>query len=166
MMQAFLWRFLVPRQEQLVAVTGSRPVPAVWLPLVPGVRVASDTPVRIPLGGTARVQIQAPPRLAGAPQTPLDAVRFRIASRPRGVSVRDTARTQNGLVLVLKADPNTCLVGDAANVILEASATPAPNRPWRTSARRGARVSLGALPAIPVEIVPPQNEPLAAAGPR
>ncbi len=150
-MQAFLWRFLVPKQELLVAVTGSRPVPVVWRPLVPGARLASATPVRIPPGGTAQVKIEAPRTLPDRDQTPLEAVRFRLSNRPRGVTLREATVGPTGVTLTLKADANIALPGDAANVIVEALTdrdVGEGDQPARKS-----RVSLGVLPAIPFEIV-------------
>jgi len=153
MMQAFLWRFIVPQQELVVAVTGSRPVPAVWRPLVPGVHLASAAPVRIPLGGTAQVQIDAPQTLPDEGQSPLEAVRFRLCNRPRGVTLRDATVTPAGVILTVKADANIALPGDAANVIVEAFVDP-EGEGGEAMAHTG-RVSLGVLPAIPFEVVRP-----------
>lgn len=156
MMQAFLWRFLVPRQELLVAVTGPRPVPTVWRPLVPGVELANASPVRIPLGGTAQVQIEAPQILPDPGQTSLAAIRFRLSNRPRGVTLRDATVGPTGVALTLKADPNTALAGDAAHVIVEASVEPVVGDGSAPSAKeRKSRVLLGVLPAIPFEVVQP-----------
>ena len=155
MMQAFLWRFLVPRQELLAAVTGSRAVPTVWRPLVPGVRLATATPVRIPLGGTARVEVEAPQALPDRGQTALESVRFRLGNRPRGVSLQDATVGPAGVALTLRADPNTAQTGDAAYVIVEASTEGPAGGEGASAARRGPRASLGVLPAIPFEIVQP-----------
>jgi len=155
MMQAFLWRFLVPRQELLVAVTGSRPVPTVWRPLVPGVRLASAAPVRIPLGGTAQVQIEAPEALPDPGRTALSSVQFRLSNQPRGVTLQEVTVGNTGVALTLKADSNTALTGDAANVIVEASAEPPAGSGGDQSTQRRSRVSLGVLPAIPYEVVQP-----------
>ncbi len=153
MMQAFLWRFIVPQQELVVAVTGARPVPAVWRPLVPGVRVVSATPVRIPLGGTAQVQIDAPQTPPGQGRAPLDKARFRISNRPRGVTLREATVTPTGVVLTLKADANIALAGDTANVIIEAFVDPEGGD--GEAVTRTGRTSLGVLPAIPFQIVRP-----------
>ncbi len=124
-MQAFLWRFIVPQQELLVMVTGSRRVPTVWRPLAPGMRLAGGAPVQIPLGRTAQVQIEAP--------------------SPRGVTLQEATVTPTGVTLTLKADANIAMVGDSANVIVEAFTDPVGE----------ARVSLGVLPAIPFEVARP-----------
>jgi hypothetical protein len=146
MMQAFLYRHLVPQQELLVAVTGSRPVPTVWRPLVPGIQLASPTPVRIPLGGTVQVQIEAPQVLPDRRQSALQMVRLRLSDPPRGVTLQETTVVPTGLTLTLRADPNIAMAGHSANAIVEAFTGPAGG---------DQRVSLGVLPAIPFQIVRP-----------
>jgi len=155
MMQAFLYRHLVPQQELLVAVTGSRPVPAVWRALVPGMQLASATPVQIPLGGTAQVQIEAPQVLPDGRRSALQTVRFRVSNPPRGVTLHGTAVVPTGVTLTLKADANTALAGDSANVIVEAFTELEGRGPGGQSMARTQRVSLGVLPAIPFQIVRP-----------
>jgi len=152
MMQAFLWRFLVPREELLVAVTGSRPVPTVWRPILSGTTLASATPVQIPLGGTVQVRIEAPQMLPDGGGTPLSSVRFQVANRPRGVTLREATVTPLGIALTLQADRNIAWQGDIANVIIEASSEP---KAGAEGDRKGipSRVSLGVLPAIPFEVV-------------
>jgi len=157
MMQAFLWRFLVPRQELLVAVTGVRPVPTVWRPLVPGVQLADTTPVRIPLGGTAQVHVSAPEVLPDHGKTALKSVQFRLSNRPRGVTLREASVGPTGVTLTLAVDPHIALTGDAANVIVEATAEAEAGSGDDQSAGRKSRVSLGVLPAIPFEVVQPQK---------
>ncbi len=155
MMQAFLWRFLVPRQELLVAVRGARSVPAVWRPLAPGFRVASPGPVRIPRGGAARVELAAPPVLPDDGRTPLATVQFRLCNRPRGVTFREASAGGAGVSLTLKADPNIALAGDTAYAIVEAFVTSAAESQDGPTANRTQRVALGVLPAIAYEIVQP-----------
>ena len=156
MMQAFLYRHLVPQQELLVAVTGPRPVPAVWRPLVPGFRLASATPIQIPLGGTAEVQVQGPQTLPDRLRSALQAIRLALGNQPRGVTLEGTAAGPNGVTLTLKADANIAQAGGAANLIVEAFTEVEGSRgPGGQPAARKQRVSLGVLPAIPFEIVRP-----------
>jgi hypothetical protein len=155
MMQAFLWRFLVPQREVLVAVAGSRPLPTVWLPLVPGVRLASTSPVRIPLGGTARVEIAAPAALDDPSRTALAALRFRLGAACRGVTLQSARVEPTGVVLTLKADANTAWVGDVANAMVEASVEPPAGDRGDPLAGRLGPLSLGVLPPVPFEVVSP-----------
>jgi hypothetical protein len=155
MMQAFLYRHLVVQQELLVAVPGPRPVPAVWRPLVPGVRLAGAAPVQIRLGGTAQVQVQAPPTLPDRRQSALQAVRFAASDPPRGVTLQETAVTPTGVTLTLKADAYIAQAGDSANLIVEAFTESEGKAPGGEPVTRRQRVSLGVLPPIALEIVQP-----------
>jgi hypothetical protein len=94
MMQAFLWRFLVPQQELAVAITGERAVPAVWRPLVPGMKLTSQAALRLDPGDMAQVQVEAPKVLPDSRKSALESVRFRISSQPRGIG--DTSGSHRG----------------------------------------------------------------------
>jgi len=155
MMQAFLYRHLVPQEELLVTVTGARPVPAVWRPRVPGITLAEAARVQVPLGGRAQVQVQAPGMLPDRRQTPLDRVQFVASARPRGVTLEQTTLGPNGLILTLQADPYIARVGDAGHVIVEAFTDVPTGVSDKGTPARLRRVSLGVLPAIPVETVRP-----------
>jgi len=155
MMQAFLWRFLVPREELLVAVRGPKPIPAVWRPLATGLQVANTALVRIPLGGTAKVTVRSRRSMPGKERTALSSVRFRLYNRPRGVTLRQAAAGPGGVELTLKADPNTALAGDKANLIVEAFAKRTGTSGTGPSSDGGMPVELGVLPAIAYEIVKP-----------
>ena len=93
------------------------------------------------------MRLQVPPTLPEPANTPLTEVRFRLANRPGGVTLREATVGPNGLTLSLKADANIARVGDTANAIVEAFVEP----PSPGSARK-SRVSVGVLPAIPFEI--------------
>jgi hypothetical protein len=154
MMQAFAYRHLVPQQELLVAVSGSRPVPAVWRPLAAGFQSVAGAPVEIPVGGTAEVTVRAPQTLPNLLRTPLPALRFRLCVPPRGVTLREAAVTATGVTLVVKADTYLAREGDAANLIVEAFAEAGGEAPPAGQpVGRRQRVSLGVLPAIPCRIV-------------
>ncbi len=152
MMQAFLYRHLVVQDELLVAVTGYRPVPAIWRPLVPGIELTSTNPVQIPLGGTAQVRVKAPEILPDRRQSALESVRFRLAAQPRGITLNDATVVANGVVLTVKADANTALAGDSAHLIVEAS-TEVEGVASGGEVPRKKRVSLGVIPAIPIRVV-------------
>ena len=148
MMQAFIHRHLVPRQELLAAVTESRRVPAVWRPPVPGIELADPMPLRIPVGGTAALRLNVPETLPDRRGSALREVRFAICAPVRGVTLQDVAPAPGGVVLTLKADANIARLGDAAHLIIEATLPPESRPP-----ARGLRTSLGVLPAVPFEVV-------------
>jgi len=93
MMQAFAYRHLVPAESLQVAVLGPN------RPQLDTARIVSATPVRIPAGGTARVQVSIPvgPMIAkvqfeldGAP----DGITI-VESRPRRSCYRPTPQKSN-----------------------------------------------------------------------
>ncbi len=173
-MQAFLYRHLVPAEELLVMTIGGRR-------LAEHVTLASDLPVRIEPGGTARVRVETGRR-------PLpEKLEIKLADPPRGVTLARMIRQENGLVLVLHADADA-RPGLADNLIAEvygeitirqrgrgAGKTPrnsagkaAPQAGAKAAAKgqtdgqckaaekprtRKQRIQMGTLPAIPIEIV-------------
>jgi hypothetical protein len=149
-MQAFAYWHLVPQQELLVAVTGARPLSLVWQPLVEGMTLADTGTLEIPQGGTAQVLVTAPRTLPDRLQSALAAVRFTLPQPPRGVRLEGARLTPTGVALTFKADANSTQVGYTANLIVEADVAGAGGQP----APGPARVSLGVLPAIPLQIAP------------
>jgi hypothetical protein len=134
LMQAFAYRHLVPQQELLVAVAGggTRPVPAVWLPLVPGAQLVTPAPVRIPLGGNVQVQLKAP----GLPTE----AKLTLSSSSRGITLVNAAVTPAGIRLNFRGDPFLARAGQEGHLIIEA---------------RTPKGSLGVLPHIPFRVVYP-----------
>ncbi|MHC4062977.1 MAG: hypothetical protein ACYSUI_00530 [Planctomycetota bacterium] len=141
MMQAFLYRHLVPSQELVVAVLRRRRgVP---------VTVASDSPVRIPEGGTANVLIKTPRRWRVRQRE----VVFELDEPPEGVTLQDVTAVPKGLVLLLKADGDAAKAGFEDNLIVEAFTEFAGRKQRGKALGQKRLVSLGVLPAIPFEIV-------------
>ena len=136
MMQAFLYRHLVPSQELMVAVIGRRR-------RIPSIDLVGDSPVRVPRKGTVLVRFRAPRR------PKLREVHFELSEPPKGVSLQDVTFVPGGLELWLKADGDAPKAGFADNLIVEAFA----DVPWGKrdgqKPRRKRRISLGVLPAIP-----------------
>jgi hypothetical protein len=149
MMQAFAYWHFVPQQELLVAVTGSRPVPAIWRPLAQGLQPELTTPVQIPQGGTAQVQIKATQSALAAT---LNNTQFELVEPPRGVRLQSTTVTPTGVTLTLKADENIAQVGDATNLIVAVSTDAETKAQAGSAAARKGRVSLGVLPPIAFQI--------------
>jgi hypothetical protein len=173
MMQAFIYRHLVPSQKLLVSgpAMGRRGW-QIWL--------TGDNPVRIPAGGTAVAQYKSPNFRI------LQNLKLELNDPPKGVTLQRVAVTLDGLALVLKADGKTTKPGYADNLIVDAfieTTAPRPGgrpgappvaaagrgiaAPVTAGARRPAisatptpgaatqprRVYVGVLPAIPFEIV-------------
>ena len=135
MMQAFLYRHLVPVKATQVSVTvppPPRPMP----------RITSATPIEIPPGGTGQVRISFPGR------TPLGKIQFAINEAPDGITLQSFAPTLNGMELVLRSDAQKVKAGQKGRVSVRAwiEKTPAPNKQI---------IPLEWIPPIPIEISPP-----------
>jgi hypothetical protein len=139
-MQAFLYRHLVPRQELLVAVQRAK-----WR--VPPVELAGRSPVRIPAGGTARVRFKTRKRPV------LKEMQLELNEPPEGLTLHDVTVVPGGLAFQLKADEDAMQSGFADNLIVEAFREYTPKRKDGKPANQKRRYSMGVFPAIPIEIV-------------
>ena len=143
MMQAFAYRHLVPVKELEVAVL-KRPNPRTTM------KILSATPVRIPPGGTARIQVGLPaPRLAERAQ-------FELSNPPEGITIQNVSPVRDGVEIVLQTDAARVKPGLKGNLIINGYA-PRPEESGATKpkANNNQRMPLGALPAIPFEIILP-----------
>jgi len=141
MMQAFLYRHLVPSQELRVAV---RPVR--WR--TPSIEVAGDLPVLIPAGGTARVRIK------GWRGRQLKNIKLALKDPPAGVTLQDVSLALRGLAFRLKVEKGALPVGYADNLIVEIYRESVPRRrKGGKASNRKQRYTIGVLPALPIEIV-------------
>ncbi|MBN2312561.1 MAG: hypothetical protein JXM79_01440 [Sedimentisphaerales bacterium] len=139
-MQAFLYRHLVPAREFLVVVQKAR-----WG--TPSVELAAKEPVRIPVGGSTQVLFRTS-RSQNFEQAALE-----LNAPPQGVTLHDVAVVREGLTFRLKADKDLAQPGIADNLIVEAyrDSTPKPQKGKPAPARR--RSLMGTFPAIPIEII-------------
>ncbi|HOW17508.1 MAG TPA: peptidase [Phycisphaerae bacterium] len=141
MMQAFAYRHLVPAKEWLVCVPGR------WMQRNM-VKILSPTPVKIPAGGTARVQVTVPTEtfLGGK-------VELELSEPPEGITLQSVSPLREGAELLLKSDAGKVKPGLKGNLIVDAFAQRAPS-PGQDKPKTGRRrIPMGPLPAIPFEIV-------------
>ena len=138
MMQAFAYRHLVPAKELCVAVNGRSPqrVPP---------RILSETPVKIPMGGTARVRIGVPAQAFTA--------RFQLELNepPEGLTLKAVEPSRDGTELVLQCDATKAKLGLKGNLIVSAFAGGGGDAARPRANQR--RAPLATLPAIPFQIV-------------
>jgi hypothetical protein len=139
-MQAFLYRHLVPAQEFLVVVQKAR-----WG--APPVELDAKGPVRIPVGGSARVLFKTN-RARSLKQFTLQ-----LSEPPEGVTLHDVAVVPGGLTFRLKADKEVTQHGISDNLIVEAFRESAPKAQPGKPAPPKRRTLIGTFPAIPIEIV-------------
>ena len=143
MMQAFAYRHLVAAKELIATATGRGPNQT-------ALRILGGQPVKIPAGGTARVQIAMPALRM------LEKVQFDLSDPPEGISVKEASLTQQGAEFVLECDAAKVKGSLKGNLIVNISGerTPPPNASTPPNTRR-QRIPLGTLPAIAFEIVKP-----------
>jgi len=141
MMQAFAYRHLVPVKELDVAVL-NRPNPGAMMKLL------SATPVRIPAGGTARIQVGlTAPRLAERAQ-------FELSNPPEGITIQGVSPARDGVEIVLQTDAARVKPGFKGNLIINGYAPRVEPGAAKPKKNNNQRMSLGTLPAIPFEIIP------------
>jgi hypothetical protein len=130
MMQAFLWRHLVPAGDL------SATVAAGGAPRRP-IRFAGNLPVAVPAGGSnsVRVDLDVP---GGSDVGP---VQFELVDPPQGVSVRSAEPDGQHAQMVLSCDPEKLKPGFKGNLIAVAfvMVTPPPSSPAPASQAPGAR---------------------------
>jgi hypothetical protein len=140
MMQAFLWRHLAPSETLMVLVKGGRF-------RSPPIELAGGLPVRIPVGGSARIRLKTPP----GPM--IREAELKLSDPPEGLTLEEVDVVPGGLALRLAAGGETLAAGYADNLIVEAFRDYKPKAQPGKPAPPKRRVSLGVLPAIPIEIV-------------
>jgi len=142
MMQAFAYRHLVPAQELEVAVSG-RFMNRMSL------KILSATPVRIPAGGVARVRIATPTSAF------VDRFQLELSEPPEGITLGKVSAASDGAEIELRSDAAKAKPGLKGNLIVnifQGQLAAAQKNKKQANQRRPA---VGALPAIPFEIVLP-----------
>lgn len=139
MMQAFAYTHLVPSQTWTAVVAGRAwaraPVP-----------FSPDKPVRIPLGGTVKVDVARP----GVPMA--GQVTLQLDDPPPGITIEPSDGPLT--TLALRADKALAKVGTRGNLIVSAYFT-RPGAALRDRPQAQRLIPAGCLPAIPFEIVAP-----------
>ena len=139
MMQAFLYRHLVPSQKLMVAVRKVK-----WP--TPPVELISNSPVRIPVGGAAEVRVKTRKRKV------LQEMQLELIAPPEGVTIGDVSVVREGIAFQIKTDKEVMKSGFSGNLIIEAfREVERKNKAGRPTGQK-RRVSMGFFPAIPIEI--------------
>jgi len=137
-MQAFLYRHLVPAKDFLILVQKSR-----WG--APPVELAGNIPVQIPAGGSTKVRLKA------AKRANFKGIQLQLSEPPEGLTIHDVTVVPNGLAFQLKADKDAIQIAD--NLIVEAFREFMVKRKDGKPTGQKRRNSMGVFPAIPFEIV-------------
>lgn len=134
MMQAFLYRHLVPAREQLIAVNGRGP----WL------RWQSAPPVKLTPGRSTRLVVAAD---AGPALGRLD---LELINPPPGISIRECKTVRGRIELELACDAAAEPRPATGNLIFSVLAE--RRRPAGANATPPQLMTVGVLPALPYEI--------------
>jgi len=99
-------------------------------------------PVKIPVGGTAQVRFAAAGAFGQAP------LQIELSDPPEGIAVDSVTRSDQGITLVLKADPQKAKPGLKGNLIASAFSKEHPeNQGWEVA---DVPLGLGHLARHPV----------------
>jgi hypothetical protein len=145
MEQAFAYYHLVPAQELLVEVTGRGRLATTF-------QLGGVFPLHLPAGGTAQVQV-----VTNAGPLVRQQVQFALTNPPAGISLGPVTALASGWTLTVKAagpaEAQAVKVGYADNLLVEAFAeVPVKGKDGKVTGQT-RRVTIGVLPAIPVQIV-------------
>jgi hypothetical protein len=138
MIQAFAYHQLVPARRCLLTVIPRRLANYWW-------KLSDETPVKLPVGGTARVEFIVPRQFAAAAQ-------LALSDPPEGVSVASVSPSANGVTMLLRADAKKAKAGWKGNLIVDAS-TEREAEAAKGKPQAKQRIPIGTLPAVPFEIV-------------
>lgn len=134
MEQAFAYHHLVPAQRLMAQVTGRGA----------GCRMLTTGPVKIPVGGTARVELSAPASARG-----VESIKIDLSSPPPGISVQKASIRGQVLTVVLMGDAAKAKEGTKGNLLMQAVGE------RKNTGKKASRVPLSSIPAIPYEVVAP-----------
>lgn len=140
MMQAFGYRHLVPAQDLKVALAQRGPVRNVE-------RILSATPIKIPVGGTARVLVWVPTTMLLAGAT------LELSEPPKGITLTDTQPIREGTEMLFQS--SAAVVKPGQKGILNVKITGQKLGPQGGKAKAETnhpRGTIGAL-SIPFEMV-------------
>ena len=139
MMQAFLWRRLVPVEEAMLCVLGNDHRKPLWSTI--------ENRLRLPVGGTVLLRLAMPPGQTG------NQIQLVLSDPPDGIGIADVSQAGGFLAVRFSADRKV-KPGLDGNLIVEATALkpPSASDPQPKNKRP---VALGILPAIPFELVQP-----------
>jgi len=141
MMQAFIYRHLVPAQELAVIVS---PAPRPFAR--DAFKLLGTLPVKLTPGGTAHVRVSQPPGNFA------DRFKLELDRPPEGITLTNVLITAGALELVLVCDAEKVKPGTTGNLICDV--VPAKSQPVKKKGGNQPRAAaVATLPAIPFEVV-------------
>ena len=140
MMQAFLWRHLVPVEELML-----NGVPRKWAR--PPVRLTSGTPVMVRSGDTTAISFRIKSKRMKSD------LEFELSSAPEGVTLGNVTPVKGGVDITLIGDQEKLIPGQKGNLLLSAFMQQPIRGKDKKPTGKTRRVLYGLLPAVPFEIV-------------
>jgi hypothetical protein len=140
MMQAFLYRHLVPAQELLVAVSAAPLARA-------NLKILSPTPVKLTPGQTTTIEVMLPTNAL------LGKMDLELTDPPDGISLQSVTPGRDSTLVVLACDAAKVAQGLKGNLILSAFVERTPPVSAQNPQPVKRRVPMGSFPAIPFELV-------------
>jgi hypothetical protein len=144
MMQAFFYRHLVPARELEVTVSGRGGGRGIG-------RILSSTPIKIPVGGTARVQMAGRGNARGGQALP----ELELNEPPEGIDIQEVTSSGRDVEIVLHSDAAKTKPGLRGNLIVNVFPPRPPAAANQRPQANRRRVPATVLPAIPFETVEP-----------
>ena len=144
LMQAFLYRHLVPSQEFLVSIAkkGGR---------FPAVKIVGDDTVRLPAGGSTKLVLRTMGKKSWMPKD----VKLALHRAPEGISISDVKTQGKELSFILKVEKDALAKGFQGNLILEALREYHPKGKNGKPLKTKKKYTIGAIPAIPLVVTAP-----------
>ena len=143
LMQAFLYRHLVPAEEMLVAPKSRKGGRGLKLPTERLV----GTKVKLAPGGTAEIV------LPGGRRMPVDQLQFELNSPPEGITLKNVRKDRGQITLVLESDAEAVQPGLEGNLIVDLFLQRAAKQVPGKKQEKARRIALGSLPAIQFKVV-------------
>jgi hypothetical protein len=141
MMQAFIYRHLVPSRELAVLVAG-QPRPF----LREAFKIIGGAPVKFTPGGTARVKISGPPNAFS------NRFKLELDNAPEGISLATVSPVAGGAELVFACDAEKVKPGSSGNLICAVVANNPAGDKAKKPANQARRAPEVTLPAIPFKV--------------
>jgi len=143
MIQAFAYHHLVPAADWMVAVAaGGRSRGRL--------RLLGQQPVRLPAGGTARVQFNIPRRL-------MDQIQLKLNDPPEGIVIDEISPGRSSVSIQFRADGEKIKTGLKGNLIIDIFTEREMRSRDGKSPTNKRLIPLGSLPAVPF-VVGPRGE--------
>ena len=140
MMQAFLYRHLVPSKQLMVSVQSNK-----WR--IPAVSIVSRLPIKITAGDSADVIFKT------WKSKTLNQIKLELSDPPEGVSLSDVKVVPQGLKVTINTDASVVSEGISENLIIEAFREFYPKQKNGKPSKTKRRIPVSFYPAVPIEIV-------------